>query len=74
MKHQDKALRFGVIAVKKGYVSPDQVIDALNVQVREEFSIGKHRRIGVILMEQGYLTTSQVEEIAKEVERVRGGT
>ena len=69
MTNDDKALRFGVIAVKKGFVSPEQVIEALNIQVREDISDGKHRRIGMILLKQGHLTSMQVDEILKELEK-----
>lgn len=69
MANEDKALRFGVVAVKKGYVSAEQVINALNIQAREDVSNGKHRRVGMILMEQGLLTPMQIDEVLKEMEK-----
>lgn len=71
MTNEDKALRFGVIAVKKGFVSAEQVIEALNTQVREDISNGKHRKIGMILLEQGHLTPVQIDEVVKELEALR---
>ena len=55
--------RFGVIAVEKGFIRIDQLMDALEVQVREELSDIKHRLIGRILFDLGFLTFLQVREV-----------
>jgi hypothetical protein len=55
--------RFGVLAVEKGFVRPDQVIEALRIQVTEDIDKGEHRLIGRILLEQGLLTLSQIDEV-----------
>ncbi|MBW1916188.1 MAG: hypothetical protein JRI86_14855 [Deltaproteobacteria bacterium] len=60
-KHHE--IRFGVVAVKKGFVIPEQVVEALEVQVREDLSTGKHRRIGKILLEQQKIDDSQLNEV-----------
>ncbi len=57
--------RFGVLAVEKGLVTAEQVIEALKIQVLEDLDKGKHRLIGRILLEQGRLNLSQVEEVLK---------
>jgi hypothetical protein len=64
----DKEMRFGVVAINKGYVTPEQVIEALNIQVKEDISAGKHRKVGMILLEQGHMTLMQVDEVLKELE------
>jgi hypothetical protein len=62
--NQDKEnIRFGMIAVQKGFVTPQHVVDALEIQVKENFSTGKHRLIGEILMDEGHLDALQLEEI-----------
>jgi hypothetical protein len=44
-------------------VRPDQVIEALRIQVTEDIDKGEHRLIGRILLEQGLLTLSQIDEV-----------
>ena len=55
--------RFGVTAVKKGYITSDQLIEALAVQVAEDISTGDHDLIGRILFEQGLLTLERIDEV-----------
>jgi len=55
--------RFGVTAVKKGYITSDQLIEALAVQVAEDISTGNHDLIGRILFEQGLLTRERIDEV-----------
>ena len=68
MTDEKKEMRFGIIAINKGYVMPEQVIDALNIQVKEDMAAGKHRRIGMILLEKGHLTLAQINEVLEELE------
>lgn len=69
METEDTEMRFGIIAVKMGIVTPDQIIKALEMQVKEDLSTGKHRRIGMILLEQGLITLSQMDAIMQELEQ-----
>jgi hypothetical protein len=55
--------RFGAIAVEKGFIRIDQLMDALEVQVREELSGIKHRLIGRILFDLGFMTFPQTREV-----------
>jgi len=52
---------FGRIALFLGYVSPDQIKDAIEVQMRSEEDANK--KLGEILMDQGYLTRIEVDEV-----------
>lgn len=38
MNGVDFGKRFGTVAVEKGFVTPEQVLEALNIQVRENIS------------------------------------
>ena len=58
-----KENRFGVVAVKGGFITPEQLTDALTIQVLEELEGNKRRLIGEILLEKGYITTDQIEEV-----------
>ena len=55
--------RFGTIAVEKGYITIDQLMDALEVQVRDNLSGKQHRLIGKILYDLGFLTIDQIERV-----------
>ena len=55
--------RFGTIAVEKGFITKDQLVDALSVQARENVESGKHRLIGQILLEYGFMTQAQIDEV-----------
>ena len=55
--------RFGAIAIEKGFIRIDQLMDALEVQVREELSGIKHRLIGRILFDLKFMTFQQIREV-----------
>ncbi len=59
--------RFGQVAVRKGYVSKEDVLKALDIQLDENLHTGKHRLIGRILLEQGLLTPGEVEDILRDL-------
>lgn len=66
-EHLEK--RFGVLAVERGFVTADQVIEALRIQVTEDMYRGKHRVIGRILLEQGIMTLSDIDEVLGLLEK-----
>ena len=66
-EHLEK--RFGVLAVERGFVTADQVIEALRIQVTEDMDEGKHRIIGRIFLEQGLMTLSEVDEVLGLLEK-----
>jgi hypothetical protein len=55
--------RFGIVAIEKGFVRADEIVDALRIQVKEDIETGRHRLIGRILLEQGKLTLPQIDEV-----------
>lgn len=59
--------RFGFIAVKKGFATPEQVSKALEVQFEENVLAEKHRLIGEILINLGFMTASQVDQVLEEI-------
>ena len=64
--------RFGTIAVEKGYITIDQLMDALEIQVRENLARERHRLIGEILFDLGFLTQPQIEEVLKSMSLSNG--
>jgi len=59
--------RFGFIAVKKGFTTPEQITQALEVQFEENILAEKHRLIGAILIDMGFMNRSQVDEVLEEM-------
>jgi len=59
--------RFGFVAVKKGFVTPDQVASALEIQIKENVSVKKHRRIGEIMVEMGFMDTDEVRDVLDDM-------
>jgi hypothetical protein len=59
------------MAVQKGFITSQQVVDALRVQVEENIAVGKHRRIGEILVSQGLIDRAQIDEILSGLEKIR---
>jgi|YelNatPaOPRAMG01_1025707.scaffolds.fasta_scaffold45876_3 predicted ATP-dependent protease len=59
--------RFGMIAVKKGYVTPEQVKEAFNEQLEDDLNGREHRLLGTILFEKKLMTWDQVDEVLMEL-------
>ena len=59
--------RFGVTAVKKGYITSDQLVEALAIQVAEDISTGAHDPVGKILYEQGIITMEEIDEVLETI-------
>jgi K+ transporter len=63
IEHYEK--RFGIVAIEKGFISSEDLIEALKVQVGEEIEIGKHRLLGAILLYQDKITARQIDDVVK---------
>ena len=57
--------RFGMVALGKGYITADQLIESLKTQVKEDFEGKAHRRIGAILTTKGYMDHSEVNDVLR---------
>jgi hypothetical protein len=66
-------IRFGVVAIQKGFVTLEQAVDALEIQVKENTLEGEHRLIGQILLELGFISQSQIDEVLQTLEQKREG-
>jgi len=63
--HYEK--RFGVIAVEKGFISQEELIHALTIQVREDIENGIHRLVGELFFDLKIMDANQIEEVVKEI-------
>ena len=61
--------RFGTIAVKKGFVTKAQVLEAMKMQMERDLDGLEHRMIGSILYSLGYMTLEQIDEVAEAVKK-----
>ena len=61
-----KKKRLGILAIKKGLVNVDQLVEALAVQLKENINDKKNRPIGQILLDLGYITTDELEALLEE--------
>ncbi len=58
-------LRFGTIAVDLGFIRPQDLIEALEMQVTEDLAGNPHRSIGTILLARDLLSSEQVDAVLK---------
>ena len=56
-------IRFGMIAINKGYITKDQLIRALTIQAKENMEDEKHRLLGQIMLSEGFLSAEQIDDI-----------
>ena len=68
METEYTEIRFGATAVKKGFVTTDDILNALSVQVHEDLSMGDHRPLGKILLDEHLITAPQLKEVLKAIE------
>ena len=62
-EHYEK--RFGIIAIEKGFITPDDLIAALTIQVHEDIEYSTHRQLGKILLDQDTTPADQIEAVVK---------
>ena len=64
-------IRFGMVAVQKGFIKKEDILRALDIQLGEDFSVGRHRLIGKILLDEGLITLSQVGEVIESLSKIK---
>ena len=60
---RDRYKLFGEVAFEKGFVTTEQLYEALTIQARDKIDGKMDKRLGQILLELGYLSTEQIHEI-----------
>jgi hypothetical protein len=63
------ALRFGEIAIHKGFITLNELEEALAEQISTDPSVRLRPRklIGEILFEKGYMNINQIENVLEEI-------
>ncbi len=59
--------RFGAVAIDKGFISLEQLFEAMKIQIQENTESVEHRLIGQILWEKGYISTEQINEVLESM-------
>ena len=59
--------RFGAVAIDKGFITLENLIEAMKIQILENLDGSDHRLIGQILWEKGYIKTEQINEVLKSM-------
>ena len=59
--------RFGAIAVDRGFVAPEDLRKAIDIQVQDDLEAKKHRLIGNILFALDLITAEQIDEVLNEL-------
>ncbi|TNF56367.1 hypothetical protein EP227_00840 [bacterium] len=58
--------QFGYIAIELGYITTDQLKEALAEQENDDIDNKPHRLLGTVLIEKGWMTTEQVTLVLEE--------
>jgi hypothetical protein len=58
--------RFGQVAVERGFITPEQLKEALAVQIDDDLTNRRHRVLGDILFEKNWMTANQIEAVLNE--------
>ena len=61
MIFKKKKKRFGALALSKGFVNVEKIVEALTIQLKENIEEKKNRPIGQILLQLGYINTQEVK-------------
>jgi hypothetical protein len=59
--------RFGIIAVKRGFITEEQLKAAMMEQLEDDLQGQDHRVIGAILFKKNWMTWEQVDLVLKEI-------
>jgi hypothetical protein len=57
------SVRFGMVAVDRGYVTPNQLKEALAEQVDDDLANRPHRLLGKIFFEKNLMNLNQIDEV-----------
>ncbi|MHB8845367.1 MAG: hypothetical protein ACYC7L_11555 [Nitrospirota bacterium] len=66
----DLCRRFGSIAVRKGFVTIDELKAAIMEQIDDNVAGREHRLLGSILLRRGLITELQIEAVLQELKQV----
>ena len=60
MVEKSSGKRFGVIAIQKGFITKEQFMEAMGLQIDNDLEGIEHRSVGSVLHGMGYMTVEQI--------------
>ena len=65
------AIRFGQIAIWKGYITEQQLEEALDEQISHNLINDNHKLIGEILLGKGWMTQDQIAIVLENSSKIK---
>ena len=65
------AFRFGKIAILKGFITEQQLEEALDDQIDYNLMNDNHKLIGEILLEKGWMTQDQIGIVLENLSNIK---
>jgi len=69
MSEDTLAKRFGDIAIQKKFITKNQLLEAMTVQIENQLEGAEHKLIGAILIELMYMSEDQVNEVVETMSK-----
>ncbi len=66
MPYQSAKKRFGYSAIRKGFITEDQFVEAMGIQISIEQKEGGAPLIGEIMIQKGLMTDEEVQDIIRD--------
>ena len=63
MRSDDDCIKFGLLALEKGYITEAQLGSAVSRQMEEDLKDMLHRRLGEILLAMEFMSEAEIKSI-----------
>jgi predicted RNA-binding Zn-ribbon protein involved in translation (DUF1610 family) len=67
MPYKNARKRFGYFSIKKGFITEEQLIEAMKIQISNEQKGDESAPIGEIMKEMGFITDEQIDEVIHDI-------
>ena len=65
--------RFGMVAIKNGFITKEQLLEAMTEQITSDLATDGHSLLGAILSANAHMTMEQIEEVVGEISKPASG-
>ena len=59
--------RFGTVAIEKGYITKEELIQAMKLQIESDLDGTEPKLIGAILHDLNYMTSQQIDKVLESL-------
>ena len=63
MTEKSSGKRFSTVAIEKGFITKEQFVEAMGMQIENDLEGKEHKFIGSVLYGMGYMTLQQINEV-----------